>query len=332
MYVLHARTQPISATRARLIPTLAIFAATLAACSESSRISSPEAPTVAALAKGPKALPTRGPLLFSTMITGMRDLYSVNEDGTNVKRLTFSPAHDDHAAYSPDGSKIAFISERTGRTQLYIMNSDGTGVKQITSFVNDFNFAGEPTWSPDGKKLALGLKDFTAPVVETHVYLMSLNGTSLTKLTSDGSINFNPTFSPDGQRIAFASDREDPAGELDIWIMNIDGTNPTRLTSCVAGYHCRKPKWSTDGSKIAVEVGDPTLTSIMVLNANTKLMVFSTAMGFSDPFWSPDGIKLAMVHKDGITHQLRTVNANGSTWETVLEWTASQMRGLSWGR
>jgi Tol biopolymer transport system component len=315
-----------------LRPVLAVLTLASAACSDASRVSSPDLPRAAALGKGPKGLATRGPLLFSATITGDRELYTVNEDGTNLKRLTFSAGADDLAAFSPDGSKIAFVSERSGRNQIYVMNSDGSGVKPITNFADDFDVAGAPAWSPDGKKIAVGLTDHTGPAPRSDIYLMSANGAGRTRLTSQGTSNAEPTFSPDGKTIAFHSDHEAVTDELDIWTMAVDGTNHERITDCDIAPGCRRPEWSPDGNLIAYEQASPSFESVAVMQVATKAMVLLTSGGVSDPFWAPDGVKFAMVYTDGLTRQLRTLNTNGGALGTVIELSATPIHGLSWGR
>jgi len=75
----------------------------------------------------------------------------MNPDGTDQTRLTFNTANDDtNPVWSPDGSKIAFASNRDGNFEIYVMNADGTEQTRLTT---DPGWKTNPAWSPDGKKL-----------------------------------------------------------------------------------------------------------------------------------------------------------------------------------
>ena len=74
----------------------------------------------------------------------------MNVDGGPESRLTRRPRYDTDPVFSPDGTRIAFVSNSDGNSEIYLMNADGTGVLRLTrDLANDIN----PYWSPDGKKL-----------------------------------------------------------------------------------------------------------------------------------------------------------------------------------
>ena len=75
----------------------------------------------------------------------------MDADGSNVVRLTTSPALDRFPIFSPDGTKIAFTSNRDGNTEIYVMNADGTDQTRIT---NRPGGDSQPNWSPDGTRIA----------------------------------------------------------------------------------------------------------------------------------------------------------------------------------
>ena len=122
--------------------------------------------------------------------------------------------------WSPDGAMIAFASSRTGERQLFVMSADGSNVRQVTK-VQDMG--GRSSWSPDGMRLAF----YAGPFGDHDIYIINVDGTALVQLTNGGD-NLGPSWSPDGNRIAFASFRD---GNNEIYIIHPDGTGLTRLTN-----------------------------------------------------------------------------------------------------
>jgi Tol biopolymer transport system component len=86
-------------------------------------------------------------IAFESNRDGNSDIYVMNVDGSNIRRLTTDPAIDCRPAWSPDGTKIAFQSQRSGHWDIYIMNADGSNQIALT---RDSAFDASPTWSPDG--------------------------------------------------------------------------------------------------------------------------------------------------------------------------------------
>lgn len=182
-----------------------------------------------------------GKLIYLTLSqSGNPDIFTLNSDGENLKRITNGPngAMNVEPAISPDGRKIAFSSDRSGRPMIYVMNVDGSDLKRLT-IAGRYNAS--PSWSPDSKKLAFAGWDSE----HFDIFIMNADGTGMERLTTarkangKNANNEDPTFSPDGRQIMFASDR---TGKKQIYIVNADGTNERRITSDNANYF--KPKWS----------------------------------------------------------------------------------------
>ena len=154
---------------------------------------------------------------------------SSNGDATN---LTSHAADDWQPAWSPDGRRIVFGSDRAGLAEIYVMNADGSGVTRLTNNSGDDRL---PAWSPDGARIAFasnrGRND--------EIYVMNADGSGVRRLTNNG---YDPSWSPDGRRIAFMSDRD---GDWEIYVMNADGSGVGHLTN--DGYD---PSWSPDGRRI----------------------------------------------------------------------------------
>ena len=173
--------------------------------------------------------------------TSNPDIFQITSKGDVIKKLTNGPsgAMNVEPAISPDGSKIAFSSDRSGQPMIYVMNIDGTGVQRKT-LVGKYNSS--PAWSPDGKQIAFAgynNSNFDIFVMDAENPNKILKLTSAKKPNGKWSDNEDPSFSPDGRHIMFTSDR---TGKKQIYIINPDGTNERRITSDNANYF--KPKWS----------------------------------------------------------------------------------------
>jgi TolB protein len=170
-------------------------------------------------------------IALSSSRDGNSEIYIINKNGGNLRKLTTSFGIDVSPVFSPDGSSIAFVSDRGGSPQIYIMDSNGRGIRRIT-FEGSYNTS--PTWSPDGKWLAYaGMKDG-----KNQVFVIKSDGTILRQLTFNGN-NESPSFSPDGIFIAFDSDRD---GKRGIYIMRLNGDEQRRITP--KEVKAMSPRWS----------------------------------------------------------------------------------------
>lgn len=176
------------------------------------------------------------------------NLYVINADGTGLTRLVTDTTNDIEPAWSTDGTKIAFSTNRdAGDYEVYVMHADGTNPVRLTNSPGE---DGQPAWSPDGSKLAFATtRDAPTDSLHPEIYVMSaLDGSGPVNLTRNAAADIEPAWSPDGTKIAFASDR---SGQFEIWVMNANGANPVRLTNSAAPAEF--PAWSPDGSKIAYD-------------------------------------------------------------------------------
>lgn len=164
---------------------------------------------------------------------GNPDIYTLSsQTGRTLKRLTKHPGIDVSPSFSPDGSKITFVSERSGGAQIYVMNADGSNVKRV-SFAGTHNT--DPTFSPDGSKIA-----FVSRAGNFDVWVVNVDGTNLTRITQDMGDNEDPTWSPDGNYLAFLSTR---SGSSQIWMSTADGTHQVQLSKGKGNYS--NPDWSS---------------------------------------------------------------------------------------
>jgi Tol biopolymer transport system component len=141
---------------------------------------------------------------------------------------------------SPDGSQIAFASNRDGPTHIFRMGIDGSQLTRLTE-----SAAGDtlPSWSPDGTSI---LYMSLLPNHNWEVFVMAPDGAQKTNLTENPAIDTSASWSPDGTHIVFETDRD---GDFEIYVMGADGLGPTNLTQNPAAYDI-SPVWTEDGSQI----------------------------------------------------------------------------------
>src|SRR6267154_1733319 len=152
---------------------------------------------------------------------GKFQLYAVERSNlAQLTKLTPDTTSASDPAFSPDASRIAFVSLRDGNAEIYVMNADGTGATRVT---NDPQPDGRPAFTPDGQALVF---HSARTAGKQQIWTVNLDGTGLTQLTRD-SVNSTPTVSPDGQTIAYVSTRNK---DSDIWLMARDGSNQRQFT------------------------------------------------------------------------------------------------------
>lgn len=180
--------------------------------------------------------------LGMSMGSGSADIYKINLKGEIQSRLTKGPAGaiNVEPSLSPDGSKIAFSSERGGRPMIYVMNADGSNVKRLT-FKGAYNSS--PSWSPDGSKIAFAGQNDS----NFDIYVMDADGSNLRRVTTAQKLNGkpahneDPSFSPDSRYIVYSSNR---TGKNQIYISTVDGSEERRVTNDHRNYY--RPKWSVN--------------------------------------------------------------------------------------
>ena len=255
-----------------------------------------------ALSQSLTASSTNGRIAF---VSG-GEIYVMNADGSGQTNLTNNTAWDSSPAWSPDGSKIAFVSSRDGNDEIYVVNADGSGVTRLT-YNNERDFDWAPSWSPDGSKIAF---TFCCLDDKKGIYVMNADGSGVTKLIQWGwgTFDFGPSWSPDGSKIAFPSC---PGLGPGICVINIDGTGLTNLTTPTYDSY---PSWSPCGSKIAFSSYQGVISRIYIMNANGSgvTQLTNNAAWDSDPSWSPDGNKVAFNSDRDGNWEIYVMNSDGS--------------------
>jgi Tol biopolymer transport system component len=228
-------------------------------------------------------------IAFSSKRDGNFEIYTINEDGSGLKRLTSSKNDDMKPQWSPDGQKIMYLSKKGKEVAIRVMNDDGSGQVEIArNCVADYL----PLWSPDSTKVLFMMKNKS----KTIICRVDADGGNLIRLTERDAEGMCPSWSADGQRILCL---EKYKRKKYIYIMNSDGTERVKVTKNDDSY--REVAWSPDNSKIAYISTKMTMlgsfNQIMVMDSNgandmkiaeaTKLR---ENIDYKDSFsWSPDG-------------------------------------------
>ena len=166
---------------------------------------------------------------------GNQDIFAMMADGSQPRNLTNNPTSWDYIPdWSPDGSKIAFTSERDRNSEIYVIDADGKNPVRLT---REPETDAAPRWSPDGRKIAF----YSSRDGNSEIYVMDADGNNLVRLTNDPGWDVVPCWSPDGRKIAFCSDRDGNIaidGNLEIYVMDADGKNTVRLTQSPCRRRC----------------------------------------------------------------------------------------------
>ena len=226
-------------------------------------------------------------IVFSSTRDENSEIYVMDSDGGNQVRLTNHPANDSHPSWSPDGKKIAFVSDRNNKADhIYVMDSEGQNLMRLTNEA----VSRWPAWSPDGKKIV-----YVRSKGGYQIWVMDADGGNKTQITHAG-LNVYPAWSPDGARIAFRSLKNGAAG---LFVMEKNGSNPKRLAP--DRNITSNPAWSPDGQRIAY---DESLgfwpSSIYVVESDGGGQPESLTDNLPTkwgPTWSPDGDMIAYVQE-----------------------------------
>lgn len=249
-------------------------------------------------------------IAFYSNRDGNYEIYSANPDGTGQKRLTNDLAEDSSPIWSPDGTRIAFLSRRNNQVGIWLMNAaDGSGLVQVTPNGEDER---DPYWAPDGNLYVA--RKITADNYD--IYKIDLtNNNARAAIGPSSAPEFSPMLSPDRSKIAFSTTRG--GNGWAIWVMNADGSSPLRLTY---GGNEQEPVWSPDGSKILYNGVD----------SNHNVQVYSISAGGTgqtqlttqsenfQPHWSPDGKSIYFTSIRSGRHSIYSMDPDGGNQKPVI--------------
>ena len=278
------------------------------------------------------------------------EIYLMNADGKNIRRLTFNSFEDETPIWSPDGKNILFSRYTEGdNNELFLINTDGSNERQLTDHpLRD----GHAKFLYDGSKIIFNSQrddDGSLALKNYELYEMNRAGEEIKRLTIHGEWDTYPSFSPDGKRILWRrilADTTAPRGyNSEIFAMGSDLSNPINLSRHPAfdGY----PEWSPDGQQILfVSSRNGQTTSHLQLflmqadGSNIRQLTYNR-VGEEDvrPAWSPDGRKIAFNRDNADGSRIYIIEVGAAVqsfnfnpvYESNTVLARNSSRGVAWG-
>src|SRR5439155_595209 len=232
----------------------------------------------------------QGEIVLASSRSGRLQLYSAERSNlAQLRKVLDDSSTATDPAYSPDGSRIAFVSTRDGQPEIYVMDADGTDVARLT---NSPGVDGDPSFTADGQAVVF----HSNRTGHRQIFVQAITGSDAIQLTQEPADNSQPSVSPDGESIAFVSSRD---GSDDVWLMSRDGSNQHNLTKSQQLKE-RSPHFLRDGSLAFLlegKDGGRTVTQVVKMDLATGRMapVTGTDLVIGDFAVSPAGDLLALV-------------------------------------
>lgn len=287
----------------------------------------------------PEEQPDTDRIAFHAAFDGVYDIFTINPDGTGVERLTGrseepSEFNSGFPVWSPDGSRIAFVSNRDEQDglEIYTMAADGSDIQRLTDHPG---LDRGPVWSPDGSQIA-----FTSNRDSTlSIYVMNADGSDVRQITDLNGNDQAVSWAPDGSTIVFQSNRN---GNLELWSASLETGALTQLTAQINADI--QPDWSPNGDVIAFaldltgveEEGSEVLVeqrAIYLINPDgtgmTPLVDIANWI-ISIPRWSPDGQYIAFRSVIGESSGVYVVNVDDPTDITTFRENDDNNNWITW--
>ena len=273
--------------------------------------------SVAALGGAAETPNSEGKILFYSERDGNAEIYLMDADGSGLACLTTNSANEWSPAGSPDGTTIAFESERDDPnpvscfpnciTKLYLMSVDGSGERRLMDLPGA---EGHPDWSPDGRSVVFQADRNGDGKYE--IYVISAEGGVPALVVGDEFDNMAPDWSPGGDEIAFSSNRD---GQYDVFAVRVDGSGMRKLAD--TGVNDYFPAWAPDGTSVAFFAAQwPAVRQDLFIvrgdGTDLRRLTSTASVVDEDPSWSPDGARIVFQSDRDGNFEIYSMNVDGT--------------------
>jgi TolB protein len=247
-------------------------------------------------------------------------LMVADADGANAQAMLTSNEPIMSPAWSPDGSRLAYVSFQQKKPIVYVQRLADT--RQPAPTVNFRGSNSAPAWSPDGRQLAVALSRDGG----TQLFLVGADGANARRLTSSGGIDTEPVFSPDGQFIYFTSDR---GGSPQIYRVAAGGGDVQRVT--FSGDYNVSPRVSPDGKTLVYVTRSGGRFQVAAMDLGTRQTQVLTDGGRDEsPSFAPNGKMILYATDAGGRGVLAATSSDGRVKQR-LSMPAADVREPAWG-
>ena len=260
-------------------------------------------------------------IAFASNRSGSVEIWLMNLDGSGLKRITDIEEGACQPRWSPDGTRLVFISPCVRHlnsypgANLFLINADGSDLIPLPSAPGgDY----DPSWSPDGTQIAFtSLRKEGVP----GIFIINLNDNSVKSLVEDETrAIYQPSWSPKGNEIAYVN------SDNRIWVMDVNGENRRRLIVGSGDYRLNAPAWSPDGSVVIYNqsvLSDTTGATVLMAVPYTETGAMPVEVPNSqlvvDASYSFDGYWLLFTSWFMGNHDIYIMRANGIDRQVIVD-------------